>query len=355
MKEELWLKQAQINSHQDLMECYKLQLNSKKEISKLILSLKMTIICRLESELTTCKLSLVDLAGSERGATSKNQGQRQLEGANINKSLLALGTCIKILSDKSKKGCFVPYRDSKLTRLLKDSLGGNTKTSMIACISPSAYVFQETINTLKYAERAKYIQKSVFKCVNQVQAQVSEYKSIIQALQGEISTLRLQLRKQDKDNTLSPNVSPAVSHNNYQIPQTTQMTQVSQAFGSQMKQISQIAQSQQLCQVSQQVAQISQLPQELTNGEKNLIKKELKEIDTELTKTKVEKEKLEVEIIQNEDRVTESLKMSAITEKDQFYLDKISQSLLSNFEENWEIKQSISELKQLKYINTEQV
>ena len=74
------------------------------------------------------KLSLIDLAGSERAASTSNRGQRMVEGANINKSLLALGNCINILSDKNKTGSFVPYRDSKLTRLLKDSLGGNTKT-----------------------------------------------------------------------------------------------------------------------------------------------------------------------------------------------------------------------------------
>lgn len=80
-----------------------------------------------------------------------------LEGANINRSLLSLGNCINILSDPNKKGAFVPYRDSKLTRLLKDSLGGNTKTIMIACISPSYIAYEETINTLKYASRAKKI------------------------------------------------------------------------------------------------------------------------------------------------------------------------------------------------------
>jgi kinesin family protein 18/19 len=83
------------------------------------------------------KLQLIDLAGSERAAASENRGQRMVEGANINRSLLALGNCINILSDRGKVGSFVPYRDSKLTRLLKDSLGGNTKTIMIACVSPS--------------------------------------------------------------------------------------------------------------------------------------------------------------------------------------------------------------------------
>lgn len=80
---------------------------------------------------------MVDLAGSERASVSDNRGMRLIEGANINKSLLSLGTCINILSDSNKKGAFVPYRDSKLTRLLKESLGGNTKTVMVSCISSS--------------------------------------------------------------------------------------------------------------------------------------------------------------------------------------------------------------------------
>lgn len=108
---------------------------------------------------TNSKLSLIDLAGSERAAVSHNTGQRMVEGANINKSLLALGNCINILSDRSKNGTFVPYRDSKLTRLLKDSLGGSTRTMMVACVSPSYFCYEETINTLKYADRARNIKK----------------------------------------------------------------------------------------------------------------------------------------------------------------------------------------------------
>lgn len=84
------------------------------------------------------KLSLIDLAGSERGTVTENRGLRLREGAKINRSLLALANCINALGDKAKKGFFVPYRDSKLTRLLKDSLGGNCKTVMIANISPSS-------------------------------------------------------------------------------------------------------------------------------------------------------------------------------------------------------------------------
>jgi len=94
---------------------------------------------------------MIDLAGSEKSTVTRGNNKRMKEGANINKSLLALGNCINILSDPNKKGAFVPYRDSKLTRLLKNSLGGNTITIMIACITPSYLSYEETNNTLKYA------------------------------------------------------------------------------------------------------------------------------------------------------------------------------------------------------------
>ena len=107
------------------------------------------------------KLNLIDLAGSERAANTDNRGLRMKESANINRSLMTLGLCINILSDTSKKGVFVPYRDSKLTKLLKDSLGGNTMTFMVACVSPYAGSYEETLNTLKYASKAKNITKKV--------------------------------------------------------------------------------------------------------------------------------------------------------------------------------------------------
>lgn len=113
-----------------------------------------------------------------------------VEGANINKSLLSLGNCINILSDRGKAGSFVPYRDSKLTRLLKDSLGGNTKTLMIACISPSYLAYEETVNTLKYATRARNIKKVTKKNVREVEMHVSKYKDIIDNLRNEIDFLR---------------------------------------------------------------------------------------------------------------------------------------------------------------------
>lgn len=139
------------------------------------------------------KLSLVDLAGSERAANTKNVGVRLVEGANINRSLLALGNCINALGEKGNKGNFVPYRDSKLTRLLKDSLGGNCRTVMIACISSAESSFEETLNTLKYANRAKNIKTNVQRNVLNINYHISEYVQLINNLRGEIQVLKSQI------------------------------------------------------------------------------------------------------------------------------------------------------------------
>jgi kinesin family protein 18/19 len=123
---------------------------------------------------TMATLSIIDLAGSERASATKNRGERLIEGANINKSLLALGSCINALCDVRKKN-HVPYRNSKLTRLLKFSLGGNCKTVMIVCVSPSSAHFDETQNTLRYANRAKNIQTKITKNVYNVNRHVKDY------------------------------------------------------------------------------------------------------------------------------------------------------------------------------------
>ena len=149
------------------------------------------------SQIIFAKFCLVDLAGSERALISDVKGIRMTEGANINKSLLALGNCINILSDSNKKGAFVPYRDSKLTRLLKESLGGNTKTIMIACLSPSNLSYEETLNTLKYANRAKNIKRKVNKNIREIE-DVTEYKGIIETLKNEIDNLKEQLLQKNK-------------------------------------------------------------------------------------------------------------------------------------------------------------
>ena len=149
------------------------------------------------NQIIYAKFCLVDLAGSERALLSDIKGIRMTEGSNINKSLLALGNCINILSDSNKKGAFVPYRDSKLTRLLKESLGGNTKTIMIACLSPSSASYEETLNTLKYASRAKNIKRKVNKNIREIE-DVTEYKGIIEGLKNEIDSLKEQLLEKNR-------------------------------------------------------------------------------------------------------------------------------------------------------------
>ena len=147
-----------------------------------------------EEEHLEGKLSLIDLAGSERGNVTENRGLRLREGAKINTSLLALANCINALGDKTKKGFFVPFRDSKLTRMLKDSLGGNCKTVMIATISPAGTQYEETINTLKYANRAKNIKMRVEPNKKMVSQHISAYKNIIADLRDEIDKLKAQLQ-----------------------------------------------------------------------------------------------------------------------------------------------------------------
>ena len=108
------------------------------------------------------KLSFVDLAGSEKIKESKASGSTLTETLNINKSLLTLGICISALAEMKRKNkagqLHVPYRDSKLTKLLSDTLGGNGIALMVACVSPASYNLNETLSTLRYAARAKYIQ-----------------------------------------------------------------------------------------------------------------------------------------------------------------------------------------------------
>ena len=154
------------------------------------------------------KLSLVDLAGSERAANTQNRGARLVEGANINRSLLALGNCINALSEKGNKGNFVPYRDSKLTRLLKDSLGGNCRTVMIANISSAESSFEETLNTLKYANRAKNIKTNAQRNVLNVNYHISEYVHLIDNLRGEIKVLKEQIATQQIDSPVNAARTP---------------------------------------------------------------------------------------------------------------------------------------------------
>lgn len=138
---------------------------------------------RDKTDSVVSKLHLVDLAGSERQKKTKAEGDRLKEGISINRGLLSLGNVISALGDESKKVTFVPYRDSKLTRLLQDSLGGNSHTLMIACVSPADSNIEETINTLRYADRARKIKNKPVVNVDPRAAEMQRLKQQVQELQ----------------------------------------------------------------------------------------------------------------------------------------------------------------------------
>ncbi|NWR07127.1 KIF3B protein, partial [Paradoxornis webbianus] len=139
-----------------------------------------------ENHIRVGKLNLVDLAGSERQAKTGAQGERLKEATKINLSLSALGNVISALVDG--KSTHIPYRDSKLTRLLQDSLGGNAKTVMVANIGPASYNVEETLTTLRYANRAKNIK-------NKPQVNEDPKDALLREFQEEIARLKAQLEK----------------------------------------------------------------------------------------------------------------------------------------------------------------
>lgn len=135
-------------------------------------------------DLQSSKLSLIDLAGSERASVAYRAGadrskNLQREGGNINKSLLALGNCINALADQRNGPKHIPYRNSKLTRLLRDSLGGRCKTAMIATVCQQPNHYDDTQNTLMYASRAKCIKLKAGRNFSSVQVQPKNYNLII--------------------------------------------------------------------------------------------------------------------------------------------------------------------------------
>ena len=161
---------------------------------------------------TKSRFHLVDLAGSERAKKTMASGTVFAEGVNINKGLLALGNVIVALSNGA--GGHVPYRDSKITRILKDSLGGNSKTVMLACVSPADLNFEETLNTLRFASRASCILNSV--SANKDYSGGEEGSASSLQLIQEICILREELRmaKQQSEFSMEPD---RVSNTNNQV------------------------------------------------------------------------------------------------------------------------------------------
>ena len=140
------------------------------------------------------KINLVDLAGSERANSTGATGARLKEGCNINKSLLVLGNVINTLADKAlgkKKDVLPPYRDSALTRILQNALGGNSKTVMICALSPASINYEETLSTLRYADRAKKIQ-------NKAVINESEHDKVVRLLREENNELKKKIEELSK-------------------------------------------------------------------------------------------------------------------------------------------------------------
>ena len=151
-------------------------------------------VTQTNAEIRTCKFHFVDLAGSERAKRTGAQGIQLKEGIDINKGLLALGNVISALGDETKRGkVHVPYRDSKLTRILQDSLGGNSKTLMICCVSPAGVNYHESLNALRYANRARNIQNKPVVNRDPTLIVIDELKILLKVVSSELMSRRKNL------------------------------------------------------------------------------------------------------------------------------------------------------------------
>ena len=163
-----------------------------------------------ESHICVGKLNLVDLAGSERQAKTGATGDRLKEATKINLSLSALGNVISALVEGGK-GSHIPYRDSKLTRLLQDSLGGNAKTVMVANIGPSKFNYDETLTTLRYANRAKNIKNKPRVNEDPKDAKLREFQEEIARLKAQIANTEGGRDKRKKSARSNKNVKKSTN------------------------------------------------------------------------------------------------------------------------------------------------
>ena len=171
-------------------------MNATSSRSHAVFTLSLEL--RVDGKSFTPKMHFVDLAGSERAKRTGASGERLQEGIQINKGLLALGNVINALCENQHH---VPYRDSKLTRLLQDSLGGNSRTVMLACVSPSDADLEETLNTLKYASRARFIKNKAVVVQDPTQARISE-------LEAQVASLQARLTHYENGGALLPAATP---------------------------------------------------------------------------------------------------------------------------------------------------
>ncbi|XP_076011963.1 kinesin-like protein KIF18A [Genypterus blacodes] len=179
----------------------------------------------LNPNVCVAKMSLIDLAGSERASATNAKGARLREGANINRSLLALGNVINALANSKSKKAHIPYRDSKLTRLLKDSLGGNCRTVMIANVSPSSKSYDDSHNTLKYANRAKEIKTLLKSNVVSLDSHIGQYGVICEKQRQEILQLKQKLKECEERNKVPGALSVIPSQNQEECKRVSEALQ----------------------------------------------------------------------------------------------------------------------------------
>lgn len=203
------------------------------------------------------KLNLVDLAGSERQKKTGASGALLKEGAKINLSLSALGNVISALSEGKSK--HVPYRDSKLTRLLQDSLGGNTKTLMVAAISPADYNFDETLSTLRYANRAKNIK-------NKPKINEDPKDTMIREFREEIERLKKMVEQGNNNNSTVGASAPVLATMAIDVGASQQQSASMLALEEQMRQ--QEEQEKKLLQLQQQLKQQQEYHERLQEEQK---------------------------------------------------------------------------------------
>ncbi|CAB1319455.1 unnamed protein product [Coregonus sp. 'balchen'] len=174
------------------------QMNERSSRSHAIVTVQLTQHNHDDGSVRSSKLHLVDLAGSERAARTGNTGLRLKESVHINTGLLALGNVIRALSDPHRRGNHVPYRDAKITRLLRDSLGGTAHTLMVACVSPSHHSVTETLSVLQFASRARHVKNQPGLCPARVCPGWQPGEARVEELEQEVQTLKEALRERNK-------------------------------------------------------------------------------------------------------------------------------------------------------------
>ncbi|EDV29475.1 uncharacterized protein TRIADDRAFT_1085, partial [Trichoplax adhaerens] len=282
--------------------------DSSRSHSIFTISLEMCVKGKITQ---TGKLNLVDLAGSERQSKTGASGSRLKEATKINLSLSALGNVISALVDGKSK--HIPYRDSKLTRLLQDSLGGNTKTLMVACISPADNNYDETLSTLRYANRAKNIK-------NKPRINEDPKDALIRQYQEEIKKLKSMLT-----------VSPTENEQNEQarLKLMEEKEKLKNQYENQMSNLEQKFQSEQANRAKLE-SEVANIKDEYENKLEQLRLEMLNSQKQQKSETKERLQELQLKMIGGEKANDEALKEKRLKRKR--HAEKKRQTLLKNIQ-----------------------